>query len=98
MLKTLVSIPSLLNSRKSQLVLPQTPNQLHPMWNKMSMFVVILSGSLQEANHCQQMLLKSYQLRGEWEQGKVTIPKSKSLSSFIVKGTLIPFKKPKRSE
>ena len=31
MLKMLVSTPILLNSRKSLLVLPQTPNQVHPM-------------------------------------------------------------------
>ena len=92
MLKMLVSTPILLNSKKSLLVLPQIPNQVHPMWKKMSMLVVHLSGSLQEANHCQEMLLKSYQLRGEWEQEKGTTPMSKGLSSFVVKGTLIPFK------
>ena len=54
------------------LVLPRKPNQVHSMWKKMSMLVVHLSGSLQKANHCQEMLLKSYQLRGEWEQEKDT--------------------------
>ena len=88
MLKMLVSTPLLLNSWKSLLVRPQTPNQVHPMWKKMSMLVVHLSGSLQKANHCQEMLLKSYQLRGEREQEKGTTPMSKGLSSFVV----IPFK------
>ena len=54
------------------LVLPRTPNQVHPMWKKMGMLVVHLSGSLQKAKHCQEMLLKSYQLCGEWEQEKGT--------------------------
>ena len=58
--KMLVSTPILLNSRKSLLVLLKTPNQVHPMWKKMSMLVVHLSGSLQKANHSQEMLLKSY--------------------------------------
>ena len=98
MLKMLVSTLILSNSRKSLLVLPQTPNQVHSMWKKMSMLVVHFSGSLQEANHCQEMLLKSYQLRGEWEQKKGTTPMSKGLSSFGVKGTLIPFKQPLRWE
>ena len=98
MLKMLVSTPILLNSRKSLLVLPQTSNQVHPMWKKMSMLVVLLSGSLQKANHCQEMLLKSYQLRGEWEHEKGTTTMSKGLSSFVVKGTLIPFKQPLRWE
>ena len=56
MLKMLVSTPILLNSRKSLLVLPQKPNKVHPVWKKMSMLVVHLSGSLQKANHCQEML------------------------------------------
>ena len=43
---------------------------VHPMWKKMNMLVVHLSGSLQKANHCKEMLLKSYQLHGEWEQKK----------------------------
>ena len=68
MLKMLGSTPIFLNSRKSLLVLPQTPNQVHPMWKNMSMLVVHLSGSLQKANHCQEMLLKFYHFRGEWEQ------------------------------
>ena len=98
MLKMLVSTPILLNSRKSLLVLPETLNQVHPMWKNMSMLVVHLSGSLQKANRCQEMLLKSYQLRGEWEQEKGTILMSKGLLSFVVKGTLIPFKQPLRWE
>ena len=63
MLKMLVSTPILLNSRKSLLVLPESLNLIHPMWKMMSMLVVHLSGSLHKANHCQEMLLKSYQLR-----------------------------------
>ena len=62
------------------------------------MIMVHLSGSLQKANHCQEMLLKSYQLRGELEQKKGTILISKGLPSFVVKGTLIPFKQPLRWE
>ena len=98
MLKMLITTSVLLNSRKSLLVLPQTPNQVHPMWKKMSMLVVHLSGSLQKANRCQEMLLKSYQLRGKWEQEKGTISMLKGLSRFVVKGTLIPFKQPLRWE
>ena len=96
--KMLVSTPILLNSRKSLLVLAQTPNLVHPMWRKMNMLVVHLSGSFQKANQCQVMLLKYYQLHGEWEQKKGTTPMSKGLSSFVVKGTLIPFKQPLRWE
>ena len=92
MLKMLVSTPIFLNSRKSLLVLPQTPNQVHPMWKKISMLVVHLSGSLQKANHYQEMLLKSHQLHREWEKEKGTIPMLKGLSSFVMKGTPIPFK------
>ena len=40
--------------------------QPHPMWKKMNMLVVHLSGSLQKANQCQEMLLKYYQLHEEW--------------------------------
>ena len=97
-LKMLVSTPILFNSRKSVLVLPQTSNLVHPMWKKMNMLVVYLSGSLQKANHCQEMLLKSYQLHGEWDQKKGTTPMSKGLSSFVMKGTLILFKQPLRWE
>ena len=42
MLKMLVSTPILLNSRKSLLVLLQTPNLVHPMWKKMNILVVHL--------------------------------------------------------
>ena len=63
MLKMLLSTPILLTSWKSPLVLPQTPKQVHPVWKKMSMLVIHLSGSSTKANHCQEMLLKSYQLR-----------------------------------
>ena len=62
------------------------------------MIMVHLSGSLQKANHCQEMLLKSYQLRGEREQKKGTILISKGLSSVVVKGTLIRFRQPLRWE
>ena len=67
MLKILVSTPILLNSRKSLLVLPQTPNQEHPMWKKMSMLVVRLSESLQTANNCQEMLFEI--LSASWKDG-----------------------------
>ena len=56
MIKMLVSSPMLLDSRKSLLVPPQTPNQGHPMWKKMNMLVAHLSGSFKKANHCQEML------------------------------------------
>ena len=92
MLKMLVLTPVLLNFRKSLLLLTQTPKQVHPMWKKMTMFV----GHLQKANRCQEILLKFYQLRGEMEQGKGIIPRSKGLSSFVVRGTLIPFNQPLR--
>ena len=95
-LKMLVSIPILLNSRKSLLLLPQAPNLVHPMWKKMKMLVVHLSGYLKKANHCQGMLLNSYQLHGEWEQKNGTTPMSKGFSSFVVKGALIPFIQPLR--
>ena len=98
MLKMLVSTPVLLNSRKSMLVLPHTPNQVLPIWKNMSMLVVHLSGSSHKAKHCQEMFLKSYQLHGEWKQGKGTIYISKGLSIFIVKSILIPFKQPLRWE
>ena len=78
------------------LVLPQTPNQVHPVLKQMSILVFHLSGSLQKGNNCQVMILKYYQLRGEWEHGKSSILISKCLSSFPVKGTLIPFKQPLR--
>ena len=96
MLKMLVSTPILLNFRKSMLVLPQTLSQVHPLWKKMSMLVVLLSGSLQKVNNFQEMLLKSHQLREEWKQEEGTIPKG--LSSFVARGTLIPFKWPLRWE
>ena len=96
--KMLVLTPILLNSWKSLLALPQTPNLVHPMWKRMNMLVVHLSGSLQKANHCQEMLLKSYQIHGEWEHIKGTTPMSKGLSSLFVKGTLILFKQPLRWE
>ena len=38
------------------------------------------------------MLLKFYYFHGEWEEGKGTIPISKGLSGFVMKGKLIPFK------
>ena len=96
MLKMLVLTPVLLDFRKSLLLLTQTPNQVHPMRKKMTMFVGHLSGYLQKANRCQEILLKSYQLRGEMEQGKGIIPRPKGLSSFVVRGTLIPFNQPLR--
>ena len=69
--KWYVSTSILLNSRKSPVALPQTPNQVHPMWKMLDMLVVHLSGSSQKTNHCQERLLKSYQVHGKrWEQGK----------------------------
>ena len=82
MLKMLVLTPILLNSMRSMLALPQSPNQVHPMWKKISILVVHLPGSLQKANECREMLLKSYQLCWEWEQGKGAIPIICILKSF----------------
>ena len=65
MLKMLISIPILLNSRKSLLQLPQSPDQNHRMWRKMDMMVARLSGSSRSAQHCQKQLLRSYQLPGD---------------------------------
>ena len=98
MLKMLALTPVLLNSRKSLLVLQQTLNQVHPMRKKINMLVIHLSGSLQKVNHCEEKHLKSCQLHGQWKQENGTIPMSKGLSSFVVKGTLIPFKQPLRWE
>ena len=92
MLKMLVSTTILLNSRKSLLVLPKTHNLVHSMWKTRRMLVVHLLGPLQKAYHCQGMLLRSYQLFGEWEQENGTIHMSNYLSSFVLKGTQIPFK------
>ena len=39
MLKMLISFSILLNSRKSLLQLPHSPDQNHPMWGKMDMIV-----------------------------------------------------------
>ena len=58
----------------------------------MCMLVVHLSQFLQKANHCQELLLKSYQIRREWEQERGAIPMPKVLSSFVMQGTLIRFK------
>ena len=44
-----------------------------------------------ESNYCQEMLLKSYQVRGEQEQGKGTIPIVKSVRERY---TVCPFKQP----
>ena len=81
MLKMLVLTPILINSRKSPLVLPHTTNQVHAIWKKISMLGVHFLGSLQKSNHCQEMLLESYQLHGEWEQGKGSVLVSKGVSS-----------------
>ena len=56
MLKILISIPILLSFRKSLLRLPQSPDQIHPMWWKMDMIVAQLSGSSRRAQHCQKQL------------------------------------------
>ena len=47
MLKMLILTPILLNSRKSLHVLSQTASLVYPMWKKMNMLVVYLSGYLQ---------------------------------------------------
>ena len=73
MLKMLISIPILLNSRKSLLQLPQSPDQNDPLWWKMDMIVAHLSGSSRRAQHCQKQLLRSYQLPGDKEQRKITM-------------------------
>ena len=41
-LKMFVPTPTLFNSRKSLLLLPETTNLVHPMWKKMDMLVVHL--------------------------------------------------------
>ena len=76
MLKMLVLISVLLNSRKSRLVLPQIPNYDVPMWKKLDELVVHLSGSLQKTNRCQEILLKSYSCHGEREKKKGKIATS----------------------
>ena len=47
MLKMLILTPILLNSRESLHVLSQTASLVHPMWKKMNILVVYLSGYLQ---------------------------------------------------
>ena len=54
LLKMMVSTTILLNSRKSLLVLTQTSNLVHPMWKRISMLVVHLSGSFQKENYCHE--------------------------------------------
>ena len=84
----------MLNSWKSLLVLTQTPNQVHPVWKKISMLVVHLSGSLQKGNYCQKMLLKSYQVRGAGT-GKMYNSHSEKFFKFCRERYLvIPFKQP----
>ena len=75
MLKTLVSTPILLNSRKSLLVLPQTHNQL----------VVFkygkdknLSSTLQKANHCQQSSWNAISFLESGNREKVHFPNRKA--------------------
>ena len=96
MLKIMVSSQILFNSRKRLFILTQTPNQVNPLWKKINMLVLHLSSFSKKTNHYQEMLLKPDQLYGEWEQGKDAILTSKGLSSFVIKGTLIPFKQPLR--
>ena len=68
----MMSIPILLNSRKSLLQLSQSPDQNHPMWQKMEMIVAHLLGSSRRAQHCQNKLLRSNQLPGDRGQRNVT--------------------------
>ena len=94
MLKMLISIPTLVNSMKSLLQLPQSPDQNHPMWRKADMIVAHLSGAARRAQHCQKQLLRSYQLPGDRAQRNVTMGTSNGLLTFIINGRPIPFVQP----
>ena len=81
MLKTLVSTPILLNSRKSLLVLPQTYNQL----------VVFkygkdknLSSTLQKASHCQQSSWNAISFLESGNREKVHFPNRKAYQGQVL--------------
>ena len=94
MLKMLISIPILLNSRKSLLQLPQPPDQNHPVWQKMDMIVAHLSGSSRRTQHCQKQLLRSYQLPGDRTQRNFTMGTLNGLLTVAITGRQIPFVQP----
>ena len=98
MLKMLISVPILLNSRKTLLQLPQSPGEVHPMLRKMDIIVAHLSGLPQDAQICQKRLLKSYHPHGEKGRRRGTTAISKNLLNLVLRGTKIPFKQPLKPE
>ena len=90
-LKMLISIPVLLNSRRTLLHLPQSPMQVHPMWPKRKQR---LSGSRRNIQSCRKELLKLYQHLGELGPKSDTKAIKKKLLSFLPRGTKITFRQP----
>ena len=88
----MMSIPILLNSRKSLLQLSQSPIRITQCGKRWTL--LWHTGSFRRPQHCQKLLLRSYQLPGDREQRNITIGTSNGLLTFVINGRQISFVQP----
>ena len=91
-MRMLVDLPKIFTSANQNLLLPHKPTQVHPLYPKMKMLVLRLSGKRYKNVDFYQKQKKSCSLPGEIAQKIDTIPHSRDGKSFVLHGVRIPFK------
>ena len=90
--KLIVSIPIIIPSRTRLLHLPSEKDAIHPMWRKMSLLALNLSGKKEAAHNFQKKLFTSSSVRGETVQTGNISRTFKSSEYFVLKEQKIHFR------
>ena len=90
-MRLLVEKPVLIPASKNMLKLPFDKNRIHPLYPKLDLLAVHVSGVPFKTLNFLKTLRESYSILGDQEPRNVTSRSGTSGMSFVLKGTQIPF-------
>lgn len=89
LLKMVISVPRILPMQRNLLGLPQDPERIHPIWDRLKLTLFQISGCPYKVREFQSELPKSLDMHGRMGQRNSIAAISNSGCSFVVKGKLM---------
>ena len=89
----IIQIPIILPSSRKLLSLPTSGNSIHPLWKNLNLLVCYISGNPNLSRDFRRQLLISTDSHGGEELQKDMTPTSGHLKYFVLRDTLIPYRR-----